>query len=428
MRTVIGLYEDVNTAQQVVQELVDSGFERDNISIVAQNSTTTTETGEMAYADSDDVSAAEGAGVGALGGGVLGLLAGLGALAIPGIGPVVAAGPLIGALTGAVAGGVTGGLTAGLIDSGIPEEEAGYYAEGVRRGGTLVSVQAADERASDAAAIMNRYGAVDIDERVSQWRESGWTGFDANAEPYDADTLRTERERYSSRRTDMTDRDTMTREGETTIPIVEEELQIGKRQVQGGGVRIHSHVTERPVEEQVTLREERVTVDRRPVDRAVTDADINDMRDRDIEVTATSEQAVVNKQARVVEEVVVNKDVNERTETISDTVRRTDVDVENLGTQTTGSTMATDTDWNRYDADFRSNWHTTYGSRGGTYDDYMPAYRSGFTYANDPRYANREWNDVEMDLRRDWDTRGEGTWEEVKDAVRYGWDRVRGRR
>lgn len=116
---------------------------------------------------------------------------------------------------------------------------------------------------------------------------------------------------------------------EAVIPVVEEELRVGKREVEKGGVRITNRVTETPVEEEVRLREEHINVERRPVDRPVSSTD-NAFQSGAIEVTETAEEAVVAKNARVVEEVVVNKDVQERTETVRDTVHRTDVDVQQV--------------------------------------------------------------------------------------------------
>jgi uncharacterized protein (TIGR02271 family) len=118
---------------------------------------------------------------------------------------------------------------------------------------------------------------------------------------------------------------------EATIPVVEEEIRIGKRDVEQGGVRVHTHVEETPVHEEVTLRDEHVDVERRPVDRPLTDADAAAFREGSFEVRERDEEAVVDKQARVVEEVSIRKDVDQRTETVDDTVRRTDVDVEQLG-------------------------------------------------------------------------------------------------
>jgi uncharacterized membrane protein len=173
-KTVVGLFDDFSEAQSVVQELVNNGYAREDISLAANDAT-----GEYAkYKDSGGMSGtAIGAGTGAVVGGIGGLLVGLGALTIPGIGPIVAAGPLIATLTGAGVGAVAGGLIGALTDIGVPEEEAGYYAEGVRRGGTLVAVRAEDHLADRAAEIMESHHAVDIDQRAAYWRESGWSGY-----------------------------------------------------------------------------------------------------------------------------------------------------------------------------------------------------------------------------------------------------------
>jgi uncharacterized protein (TIGR02271 family) len=124
---------------------------------------------------------------------------------------------------------------------------------------------------------------------------------------------------------------------EAVVPIVEEELRVGKRPVERGGIRIHKRVEEKPVSEQVTLRDETVEVQRRPVDRAVSEADLAAAQDGTFEVRERDEEAVVDKQARVVEEVVIDKDVEERTETVQDTLRRTDVDVEQVRDRQRGS-------------------------------------------------------------------------------------------
>ncbi len=337
-KTVVGLFDDFTEAQGVVQDLVNAGFRRDDISIAANQTAsgytgdglTTGDTGEgTGHAVGKD--AGIGAGVGA----GIGLLAGLAALVIPGIGPVLAAGPLAAALgvtagstvTGAVIGGVAGGLIGALTHIGVPKEHAEYYAEGVRRGGTLVTVNSPDNQAEQAVDIMNGHGAVDIDERGTSYTTGGYTGYNETAPAYTHEDITRERGLYGGGTTG-----TVGATGETVIPIVEEQLAVGKRQVQGGGARVHTFVTETPVSESVTLHEEHVTVDRRPVDRAVSDADLSAFKEGTIEVTATSEVPVVSKESRVVEEVVVGKTATDRTQTVQDTVRRTDVDVENLET------------------------------------------------------------------------------------------------
>lgn len=213
-------------------------------------------------------------------------------------------------------------------------------------------------------------------------------------------------------------------EREATIPVVEEELEVGKRAKQQD-VRVHTRVTERPVEEQVRLREEQVHVERRPVDRPVSAADRQAMREGTIEVSETREEPVVSKQARVVEEVAIRKDVEQHTETVRDTVRRTEVEVEQEGAAQAKGRAG----FEAYAADCRNNFRTTFGNRpGATYEKYEPAYRYGHTLATDTRYAGKDWTAFESEARRNWETRhpGQGAWDDVKDAVRYAWDRARG--
>jgi uncharacterized protein (TIGR02271 family) len=212
-------------------------------------------------------------------------------------------------------------------------------------------------------------------------------------------------------------------EGDVRIPVVEEELQVSTRHVERGGVRLYSRVTEQPVEQEVRLRDEQVTVERRPVDRPATERDFAAFKEGTIEVTETHEEAVVNKQARVVEEVVIEKDAREHTETVRDTVRRTEVDVEPTGKEPTPGAR----DFAAYEPEFRTHHDATFASRGAPYDRWAPAYRYGYDIATDPRYRDREWAATETDARHDWERRHRGTWEEFKDTIRYAWDKVRGR-
>jgi len=188
---------------------------------------------------------------------------------------------------------------------GAPAEEAQFWARGVQSGGTLLTLQTTENRADEAIDIMERFGVAQFENQNVQ----NTTGSAAQA---------------------ATRQSAGSVQGEVVIPIVEEQIQVGKRQVERGGVRIYSRVIETPVEESVTLREEEVHVERRPVNRAVTDADLAAVKEGAIEMTETAEQAVVSKQARVVEEVVVGKETTQHTETVRDTVRRTDVQVEEL--------------------------------------------------------------------------------------------------
>lgn len=192
---------------------------------------------------------------------------------------------------------------------GDDDEYAGHYTEAVGRGGTVVTVDCeTDEQADRAESILDRFGG-DVDERGDTYRRGAYTGTD-NLETGRAD---------------------LAEGGAARIPVIEEELRVGKREVEGGGVRVRTRVVERPVEEAVRLREERVNVERRPVNRPVSEADLSAFREGTFELRERSEEAVVDKTARVVEEVAINKEVGERTETVRDTVRKTDVDVEETG-------------------------------------------------------------------------------------------------
>jgi hypothetical protein len=196
-QVVTALYDSYDSAVSAVNALEDAGIPHSEISIVSNNA-------DDRYSQDDRTKTAEdagkGAGIGAALGGVGGLLTGLGLMAIPGVGPVVAAGWLAataaGAATGAVVGGAAGGLVGALTKEGVPEEEANFYAEGVRRGGTLVSARVNDARAPAARDILQRYKAVDPAVRGAVYRESGWTSFDENAPAYTADQIAADRSRY----------------------------------------------------------------------------------------------------------------------------------------------------------------------------------------------------------------------------------------
>jgi hypothetical protein len=171
-RTITRSYDSYETACAVVENLEAAGVSETDISLVGRDGR------------ADDNNAAEGAGIGAGIGGAAGLLAGLGIIAIPGIGPVVAAGWLATAAAGAVAGAAAGGLVGSFTRAGLSEDDAHYYAENVRRGGTVVSVKAAEEHAATVETIMDGATPIDRDTRLAKYREEGWTRFDERAAPY----------------------------------------------------------------------------------------------------------------------------------------------------------------------------------------------------------------------------------------------------
>jgi uncharacterized protein (TIGR02271 family) len=290
----------------------------------------------------------------------------------------------------------SGGFWDSLGDWFLPDEDRGTYAEGLRRGGYLLSVEATDAQYERVLDILDDEGTIDIDERANSWREEGWTGGTAGigrddvlsgatanlttgdaattsgtatgtgtaagatrfsddlgttntgsaVPPISPETGMTDFDADGSMRSDRTVDVTgtdarLTDRGEEVIPVAEEQLRVGKRDVSHGRVRIRSYVVETPVEEQVTLREERVAVERRPVDRALGDAE-QAFQERTIEAEERGEEAVVSKEARITEEVVVHKEAEQRTETVSDTVRQTEVEVEDERGNTISGTGTTD--------------------------------------------------------------------------------------
>ena len=198
--TISRLYDDYTIAQQAVQRLEAAGVPHSDISIVANNSDSWFSTDKTVDRDRDGVDdraegAGKGAGIGAGLGGTAGLLAGLGLLAIPGLGPVVAAGWLAATAVGAAAGAATGGVVGALTEAGISKEDADSYAEGVRRGGTLVSARVADADRSRLDSILNE-SAVNLRDRSAAWQKAGWKSFDPASKPYGADEVRKERQLY----------------------------------------------------------------------------------------------------------------------------------------------------------------------------------------------------------------------------------------
>jgi hypothetical protein len=205
--TLTRLFDSHTQALDAVSDLEAAGVDSDRISIVSNN-TDNWHAGhkhpDKKLGDDSHGEVADGAGKGAATGGVLGagagVLAGLGMLAIPGLGPVVAAGWLastaVGAAVGAAAGGATGGILGALKDAGHSDEDAHVYAEGVRRGGTLVSVKADEADAPRLQAILDGRNGFDAAARGAAYRESGWSAFDSDAPAYSSDQIAQERARY----------------------------------------------------------------------------------------------------------------------------------------------------------------------------------------------------------------------------------------
>jgi uncharacterized protein (TIGR02271 family) len=271
-QTVIGFFDDQQEAQRAVEQLQSSGISRDRIDLSRGSSGTSEVSSDRSDKD-------RGSGI--------------------------------------------GGFFRNLF--GDDDDQADRYSKVASSSKAIVTVHAqSNDEAETAADILDDCGAVDVDEKATQF------GY--------ANTRSTEG--YGDRQNISQDRDR-----DTTIERIEENLEVGKREVERGGVRVRSRIVERPVEEHIRLREEHVHVERENVNRPATEADFARAADQNIELTERSEQAVVNKQARVVEEVRLSKESTERDETINDTVRNTEIDIDKLDSGTTGrSGTGTDTD------------------------------------------------------------------------------------
>jgi uncharacterized protein (TIGR02271 family) len=222
-----------------------------------------------------------------------------------------------GAEGGQASGDEHKGFFASLKDMFMPDDDRHAYHEGLQRGGYLLSAQVDESQIDRACDILEGSSAVDFEERQQQWRSSGWTG----RTDFDMDT-------GADRTAGMGVSGAMDTSRENVIPIAEERLAVGKREVERGGVRVRSYVVSEPVHEQVRLREEHVEIERRPVSERVTGSADGLFEERTFQATEHAEEAVVGKETVVTEELQVRTAVDERVEDINETVRHTEVDVQ----------------------------------------------------------------------------------------------------
>lgn len=298
-QTVVGMFDNSSEAQQAIQALVSAGISRDRIDLSSSNLGSSDSSSHTSSNDHEN------------------------------------------------------GITRFFKNLfGDDDDDADKYSHVASKTQSIVTVHSqSNDEAETAADILDDNGAVDVDEKATQYGYSGrgysdagstaiTTGsfgdtsntvgaFDTGTSTGLSGTASTAGDFSSDRTSDLTGSDRSYNDS-NKIPIIEENLEVGRREVNTGGVRLRSRIVERPIEESIRLREERVNVERNSVDRPATDADFSNFEERDIEMVERAEVPVVNKQARVVEEVSLNKEVEERSETISDTVRRTEVDVDDL--------------------------------------------------------------------------------------------------
>ncbi len=313
-QTVIGMFDDSSEAQQAVEKLVSSGISRDRIDVTDKSSSSSSGSTGSSYSSTGSDSS------------------------------------------------TTRDHDDDHHDNAITrffknlfgddDDDADKYSKVASRAKCIVTVHAqSSDEAEDAADILDDNGAVDVNERASEYgygsasgsgssgssalgsmANAGATGLGAGVAALGDDDTDTNRTRSTATDTgDYTGTSDRTSNNESKkIPVIKEDIEIGKREVESGGARVRSRIVERPVEESIRLRQERVNVERNPVDRPASDSDFSNFEEKDIEMVERSEVPVVNKQARVVEEVSLNKEVEEKKETVKDTVRNTEVDVDEL--------------------------------------------------------------------------------------------------
>ena len=340
-KTIVGLYDDRSTARTVVTELEGLGFGKDHLRFASN------ETGDRSEYDVD---VKEGA------------------------------------------------TPAALQRYGVADDEARFYSEGVRRGGSLVIARVHDDDVDRAVDIMARHNPVRPEDRS----EAYLADYDESAQAYTTDEVEANRNEYAE-------------QAQTRFREIEENLKIGKREVVRGGVRVHKYVDTDVEEETLRLREENVDVDRTTVNKTLTPEEADAAFTEDsIEMVERAEEAVVEKEAVVTGEVAVGKDVDVRTETVGGEVRSTRVEVEQIADET----------FQAAEPAFRKHYDATYASADGEYGDYDPAYRYG--YAAGQSYGDRDYASVESDLRNDYSDRYDRSlWDKTKDAVEHGFNRAR---
>jgi stress response protein YsnF len=356
MKTVIGLFDTEREAGRALDELTRIGYEVRNISIVTNSNEP-----HMAAVRMD-------------------------AMKLDDVGTVVAWGPLRHAL----ANGSKNNLRRALASMGLSQAQANQYATGVERGRTLESVVVLDSDADKAAEAMRQHAMEHVAATHTNAAAAAVATAAATTAAAATATATAGRE---PRRVVETDR-------EWRIPVVKEELHIGKRAVERGGVRVTVRATETPVAQDIRLHETHVDVERHPANRALTADEVAALRERVLEVDELAEELVVEKQARVIEEVVIKKHASDRVETVRGAVREDHAVVEKLDAADLGR-FYTHFDRERLD---------------GNFEDYLPAYRYG-AQLRAAKFAS--WEDAEREGRARWESVNPGTWARFQRAIRY---------
>jgi len=410
--TVVGVFHERDDARDAIEALKDDGFAADSISVLSPDKRTT-----ESMAEETGTHAGSGAATGAVTGGVLGglggWLVGIGALAIPGVGPFIAAGAFATALGGAAIGAGVGAVAGALVGMGVPKEEADYYEGEVSSGRTLVTVRS-NGRYDDAQQILREHGAYDIETGAAAARTQTSAGM-IDGRPVQASAA-----------------DRVAENGQT-VQLREEELQARKTSVETGEVTLAKDVVEERKTLEVPVTREEAYVERRAVNRPA-DRPIDPSTSQTIEVPLREERVEVEKQPVVYEEVGVGKRQVVENKHVAETVRREELRVDTDGNVNVAGAGAASTasathagDWDQVMPSYRQRWQQRMGASGGRWEDYEPGYRYGYELRNQPEYRGRQWADVEPQAERDWTQRNPSTpWARVRDSIRETWDNASG--
>jgi len=272
------------------------------------------------------------------------------------------------------------------LHKNIPSPDVDVYLEGVRQGGTIITATVSDSAVGRATEILSNFNIVNIAKRAEELK-------------------------LVNNKLELKD----AAKHDDVIDVIEEELEVGKERVERGRLRIYNVVTEREVTQNVTLRDETIKVNRRPINREVKITD-DLFKARSFELAEVDEIAKVSKTARVVEEVYLGKEVVNKIETIKETLRRQDVQIEEIPTVAT---------FQEYDADFRCFYGKHLGNSGVTYDSLKPAFNYGYALATREPFRSSPWSAVEADSRRIWEEKNPGTWDQNAAVIKYAWEKVR---
>jgi stress response protein YsnF len=375
MRTVVGLFENANEARLTIAELMESGLSPEEISVL------TNVTAQRSI---------EAAG-----------RTRLHTMQLGDVGRVAACGPLSAALEKA---GGPRELVQGLERFGFSPELARHYVSGIEGGATLETVTVDESDADRVATIMRKHAGRTAPPEPPRSETETETRDELLASGGVTTAGQAVASRLESERaTDGHADGHAFMEEERTIPVYKEELRVGKREVERGGIYVTTHVTEKPYAERIVLREEHVDIERRDANRLMR-PDESEFRETQLEMTEFGEEAVGAKQTRLVEEVIIHKHVSDRTETVGDTLRSTEVDIR------------------KFDAGKYRDYFDKQTLGGTTFEEHVPALRFGEDLRREGR-AGAPWEEIEADARARWEAKRPGTFDKFKESIRRAWSR-----